>query len=979
MQRSSIRSFDRTYPQAMPRPSVVALAWLPAFGLLAAAATLPEFDFSDSNVARRWVLNPYIGAASITPAGLQLTLAGPDPYLSGPAADYPAGQPLWLRLDLLSETGGTCQVFYYPSFPTEANSVRFAVPAGMRFEGRVPVPALGNDYRIRIDPPGTQGTCLLERLWFEERTAFAPPTWPRPTPLNLGPEALVLRAGKLSLRHADNRLGAFEVRVADALMAVGYPTALLGYTRGNQGVWTPFGNDPEQPAQVVLQDDLLSVQAHFDDPDGARWRVDQTFAPQGDGALGVTVRVTVNQDRAVLHLPLFTVLPGVGSFGTNKVQALFSGLEYLANEPSSSEADIRGDGARRLVPDHQKITQPLMALAVEGRYLGLIWEPDPDVAAVFDSPDRQFGGEGHLIGLVAPGSDGSNRDEGSLVPYAPLPLAAGQSVVLRCTLLGGPGKTVVPAVQQYVALVGLPEAPETGLSAQAYYRQAAQGWLDSRIREGDLYRHAWWPGFDPQPAADAAMWMTWLAGAVDEGAWSNRLLAAAQAALRSVPGVQNYNGYQIGQVRYPLPALLFNQAFANANQAHAAGNAMLTQFEPDGSVLYRPAPGGTDFGVTHFAPDANGHTANVVLGLLENAVFGGDDALIQEALRRLQAMAKFRETVPRGAQTWEVPLHTPDILAAANLVRCYTLAFQLTGDPDWLDQARYWAWTGVPFVYLRPPVSGAIGTYATIPVFGATAWVGSWFGRPVQWCGLVYADALNRLAMADPSGPWRHLADGIAASGVQQSWPATDAERVGLLPDFLDLDAQYRDGPAINPATLLGPAVRLYGREAPYTFVAFPGCGLRLRAPGLVTDSSETGDRVRFTMHGWSAAPATVYLNGFHKTPRVWLNDLETPLDAPHQFDRATGRLGLRLRGTVSVEILYPERPALDIRRAATAGEIEIRWPRDGVLWHLQTSPALGPSPWTTVGETEPESDDEVKVILPAEAPAGFFRLQRFP
>ena len=41
-----------------------------------------------------------------------------------------------------------------------------------------------------------------------------------------------------------------------------------------------------------------------------------------------------------------------------------------------------------------------------------------------------------------------------------------------------------------------------------------------------------------------------------------------------------------------------------------------------------------------------------------------------------------------------------------------------------------------------------------------------WLGLPVQWCGLVYADALYRLEPHDPKGPWKQLADGIAASGV---------------------------------------------------------------------------------------------------------------------------------------------------------------------------------------------------------------------
>ncbi|MCP5516289.1 MAG: hypothetical protein H7A45_03415 [Verrucomicrobiales bacterium] len=1083
--------------------------WLSAALVCMAAADLPEFDFSQSDVARRWSLNAHIGAASITPEGLALTITGGDPYLSGPPADYPVGEPLWLRLRLRSDTGGTCQLFYYESAPTEPNSVRFAVPAGRWVEGRVPVPALGPGHRIRIDPPGTSGratlvwlraearssfpefdfrtipdatdwtaahdiaslsstdeglsiaiggsdpylhgparnyptgrplwlhlrvksevggpaqifyfqdhatednsvhffvppgawqdvqapmpalgrgwrlrfdppgtagSCLVERLWFAERFAFAPPVWPRPLPISPGPDPLEVRAGDLRLRQAPDRLGAFDVRVADSLMAAGHPAGLLGYVRANEPSWIPFGNDPAHPVTAAPRDDGgLTVESRFEDPHGALWRVRQDFTASGDGAISVTVQVVVNQDREVLHLPLFTVLPGLGSFGTNKVQALFSGLEYLANEPSSSEADIRGDGARRQAPDRKKITQPLMALASGGRYVGLVWEPDERVAAVFDSPDRLFGGAGHLFGLVAPGSDGYNRDEGSLVPYAPLHLAANRPLVVRCTLIGGRGETVVPAIRHYVDMAGLPELPEPGLSAAEYYAEAARGWLDSRLREGDLYRHAWWPGFNPQPAADAAVWMSWLAGRIDDAGLTARLLGAAQEALRAVPGVQNYNGHQIGHVRYPLPALCFNQAFANASQAGAAGWGMLGQFEPDGSVRYRPAPGGPDYGETHFAPDANGLTATVVLGLLENAAFSGDDALIAEALARLRAMDKFRNTVPRGAQTWEVPLHTPDILAAANLVRCYTLAFQLTADSDWLEQARYWAWTGVPFVYLTPPVSGAVGKYATIPVFGATAWVGSWFGRPVQWCGLVYADALNRLAAQDPAGPWRRIADGIAASGVQQSWTATDADRVGLLPDFYLLDAQYRDGPAINPATVLGPAVRFYGADSPYTFHTFPDAGLRLHAPGALLEAAETADRVRFTVRCWSASPNTVYLNGLRAMPQVRLDGVETELTAPHQFDATTGRLALRLRGTVTVEVAHTGRPALQIRRAEAPGAIELWWPRQNEEWRLLETPSLGIPLWNLITTPVQPIGDMVKTTVAIESTAAFFRLQ---
>jgi len=353
--------------------------------------------------------------------------------------------------------------------------------------------------------------------------------------------------------------------------------------------------------------------------------------------------------------------------------------------------------------------------------------------------------------------------------------------------------------------------------------------------------------------------------------------------------------------------------------------------------------------------------------------------LIRAALDKLRVMDAFRGTVPRGAQTWEIPLHAPDILASAHLVRCYTLGYELTGEPEMLAQARYWAWTGVPFVYLRAPVPAPIGLYATIPVYGATAWVGSWFGRPVQWCGMVYADALDRLAEYDPEGPWRRLADGIAASGVQQTWPETDLERQGLLPDVLRLRAQYRDGPAINPGTVLVGAPRLYGAPAPYTFRCWRRYGLRLHAAGTVTDVVEAADHVSFPLTQWPNAPAGLLINGFHRKPTVRVDGQEISLSAPHQFDADAGRLVLQLQGTVRVDIFYPELPRVQIRRSDRLGAVELMWPRAVGLAQIQGTASLSSPQWSRVPAVTRLEGDRWIATVAATGPARFFRLLAQP
>jgi hypothetical protein len=897
--------------------------------------------------------------------------------MAGPARDYPAGKLLWLHVRLKSVQPGTAQVFYYQSGPTEANSVRFYVPGGGWQDVTVPMPALGDGWQLRFDPPGTSGTCTLARIWFEERVIYPPPAWPIPTLPTIASNAFRLASGELGLAHNPDALGAFQVSFAGQPVAAGNPEALLGYVFGNQARWRPFGNSPTQPVSSQTFSNGFGLRNEFTDADGARWQIEQRFTSNSPNAIAVETRVSTDRDRQLLYLPAFTLLAGAGSHGTNKSQGLLAGLEYLENEPSSSELDVMGAAARRLVPDGKKITLPLMAIAASNHCLGLIWEPQPDLAPVFDSPDRQFNSGGHLLGLLCPGSDGFNREEGSLLPYSPRVLRTNETLVARCTIVAGHGDTVVPAVQQFIALRGLPPVPTTALTASNYFRNAAHAWLDSDIRTNGLIRHAVWPGFGPQPAADASVWMRWLAERVGDPLLSAQLSNVAATVLDQVPSPALYNSYGVGHVRYPLPALVFGAVLENAARAGSDAQGLLGRFQPDGSVLYVPPSGGPDLGSTHYAPDANGLTADVVLSLLDKALFSGDRALINTGLGRLRALGKFRHTVPRGAQTWEVPLHTPDILASAHLVLTHLRGYQLTGDPDLLEQARYWAWTGVPFVYLTPPVPGDVGLYATIPVFGATQWVGPWFGKPVQWCGLVYAEALHQLALLDPASPWQQIADGIAASGTQQAWPPTDPARQGLLPDFYLLPEQVSEGPAINPGTLQSQAIQFYTGTRPYRFCALRQHGLFLHAPGDLGDVTQSVDSVAFTLTNWAASQTRVLMGGFTSVPGVILDGTNAPIVWPHQFDPARGLLVLGVQGTNRVRILHPALPRLEIKSAITNGAIELSWPTANsnfVLQQTVTLPSL--DTWSNSPAPVHVAGDRLVVTEPTTSASRFFRLQ---
>jgi hypothetical protein len=874
-------------------------------GTAARAGELPLFDFARPADVEGWQPTHDIARLTGTPEGLSIEIAGGDPYTVGPPRDFPDDQPLFIKLRLKSEQSGVCQIFYFADHPSEENSVRLPVKGDGAWEELEGIlPALGPKFHFRIDPPGSGGTVVIAAMSFRPRAILKDPEWPHPAAVDVTKDALTLTSGDLELAHARNALGAFVLRVAGKEMARGHNRPVLGAMTGDACVWSDWAANAV--TDVRRREGRIEVKSVATPAKGPKWVVAQTFsAGKAAGTIDVETRVQVeNADADAVYVPLLMLLPGAGTFGEKKGQGLFAGLEYLDDEPSSSEADLIGPASKRRVPDELKITFPLMAVQAEGRYVGLVWEMKPEIAALFDSPDRTFRSGGHAMGLIFPGANAFNRVDGNLLPHAPQRLKQGETILLNATIIGGAGDSIIPAVQQYVALRGLPPVPQP-MDLSSYVALAASGWLDSKLGDGNgLYRHALWPGFNPQPAADAAILMDWLAMRAKTPELVERLHQASKAAIGKVQFAQ-YNDSGVSHVRYPLGSLCYGHVEENAERAEAAARAAHGAFEPDGSVLYKKRTDKPDYGKTHFARDANGLTVERVWALLEQACFAGDKDRIAEGLRLVRALDKFNRTVPRGAQTWECPLHTPDILASANLVRAYTRAYELTGEQAFLDRAEYWAWTGVPFLYLRNPTDQTVGVYGTIAVLGATNWQAPiWIGLPVQWCGLVYADGLYRLSRHTPRGPWRQIADGITACGIQMTWPQKDSARQGLLPDSYILRSQLSDGPAINPGTVQANAARFFEQGPLYDFHASRLNGWYVHVPGAIVSVKEEKGRLAFTVQSWlKDRPYFVLVSGLGAEPRVKIDDVNVPLAAPHQFLAKTGRLILQVKGNPKIEL----------------------------------------------------------------------------
>ena len=867
----------------------------PSFG-----KTAVEWDFSKG--MHGWTGNRQVENLSFSPEGLLVKSTGEDPWIEGPAVDLPGDKIIRVKKRMKSNADAGAELFYGRVFRA-GDSVCFTARTDGKWHDYWLVirDKLGPGTRFRLDPCIGAGAVTVGRITVETISEIVVPSLQIPgEPNRTSGRRTSVKSGGLEFEHYGGTWGNFALNVNGVEMAAGYQGELLGLVFDEQPEWLNL-----KDADVTF-DNPSTSRASLKDSRGGRWEIRRSIkSANQQGTLIVEIELKADKDRDIIHIPWLTIFPGLGTFGERKDQGLLAGLEYLCDEPSSSEADIATPDHVRRVPDPIKITFPLMTIARGGNYIGVIWEPSEAVAATFDSPDRIYNSGSHVMALSGPGV-GDRRFENAFCAQAPLRLRANQPLKVAMMIIGGKGKSVVPAVRHYVALKGLPDVPELEGGFDAVVDLLAHGWLDSQINENGLFRHAvWGDNFPAGPAADAAMYIDWLANQTKNENLREKLSKEKSRALSRIPPGQPFSS-SVSHAHLPNAPLVFGRTFEFVRQRHSQALGLLTSFDADGVKLYRP--GKTDYSKTHFAKHANGLAGRDMAGILEGAALSADKELIGKALELLDKQtALYADTVPRGAQTWEVPLHTPDILASAHMVKAYTLGYMISGRQEYLDQARYWAWTGVPFVYLQAPTSGRVGVYSTIAVLGATNWKAPlWLGRPVQWCGLVYCSALHLLSECDPDGPWDKIARGITVTGLQMSWPRSDEKRQGLLPDFFDLRAQVAAGPAINPGTVQAHLGEVYGKGKIYDVKKLPSRGWFVHAPCAISNIREDQDCVTLTADGWGGKQYYFLISGIETEPsEVLVNPgkSRTLRSAETQYHREQKILIIALEGKSEIQI----------------------------------------------------------------------------
>ncbi len=743
-------------------------------------AGLPRWHFNES--AEGWAAE---NQCRLSTAGglLRVESSGNDPYFHRGGLDIPGGR-IVVRLRMRASTRGPGQVFWTSTDGPQRDPNRsrpFAIlHDGQWHECQTAIDVSGALTDLRIDPGTAPGTVEID--WIE---------FLRPHPLVIERVDLQAKGARFRVRNegtADLEISALGKRqqiqpggtasllvpasgerpleaLTLSVTAEGLPPVTRTVFVHHADVQTRWIELPLEGfslqvaadgslARVRRGDDLVAffgplVHAGGQIPALAL----ETSGEQEVRLAGDDVRLSIRAAGREVLVRLDAKEPVEGpvlrALGEVE-QGIFAGLEYLGpGERSSSTLDIETPGHVRFAPDLDMVTMPLMAVRTDRVAAAMTWNP-MDAQPVYAVPNFLDASSDHRMAL---------RGE---APIEAVVRFGGETIEEQ--ILWGVNRHGLPA---------LPNPPRSPEQQRALCLAALRGPLKTEEGWGHCL------GWKSQPFADVASTL-----------W--RLTGQAPELDRLVPGGSH--------VRNEAVYLVTGRAAQWLAYRKAEAKRLIEQQGPDGGFRY-----GGPLRRGHWEDTASGVCARPAYRLLELAQMTGDEEALAAGLRALEYMKRFGE--PRGAQTWEVPLHTPDILASAYAVWACVLGYELTGEEAHLGEARRWALSGVPFVYLwsRHPVM----LYSTIPVYGATHWRHSWFGLPVQWCGGVYAYALTRLSPHDDTLDWNHLARGILISAQQQQYP--DGEKAGLLPDSFVLKSQQRRPADINPCAILSLQMALAG------------------------------------------------------------------------------------------------------------------------------------------------------------------------
>ena len=562
----------------------------------------------------------------------------------------------------------------------------------------------------------------------------------------------------------------------------------------------------------------------------ARWMVNARKTGTTGATWEVTTQLSADAPVEVLRFegPRLWI-------GPDWNHALFPGLHYLeADEPYSAVEFIGPKLADQHIPHPYKVTMPVMALETNFGVAGMSWDPLQEWAPGHALPCAQFEPNEGLT-IFAP-SIPDYVDENHDYAKAPYTLRPGEKMTLKMSFFACPGRKITDVIPDYFAAHGLPKSPPIAGGVEGAIDtcfKAYAGTLYSKEDNGWKSHFGLHLPYTPNPVYASLV--------LAESLRKSKPELARKCNIDPNAQLSQYIGTSLDWF---------------ADGASGGADAVIARQSPDGGFPYSITEemtkriqefklmSGVDATTLGTVGETNsGLIARELGGILDYAMRTGEKKYVDAGLLGLAKLNSF--TVPRGAQTWEVHAHAPDVYAAALCVNANIAGYHLTRDEKYLDRAKFWARTGLPFVYSWvPPISQVpeavlhfdengegknpvlakpgefytdtrrqINPGSTIAVLGTSFYVANWFGTPVQWCGLVWANSVRAYTKLRPDPALDAVADSVFASATQQQFDKGFA--AGTYPDSWNLVGNVANTAFIAPDSIISYAYCLIGEKTP--------------------------------------------------------------------------------------------------------------------------------------------------------------------
>lgn len=633
-------------------------------------------------------------------------------------------------------------------------------------------------------------------------------------------------------------------------------------------------------------------------------------------------------------------------YARHRDEAIFPGLEWLVDdELSSSTLDIAKNHPHQVrhVVHPNMVTIPAVGIHGTHGTVGLLWDVHQKwdsqrdrPSVVFASPDRFENQRSHLVGLFLP-SVPEFVEVNEREAKTPYPLDPDKPLRLAARIFAdAEAPDSLAAIDEWIRLHGIPDpAPLPHGSYDGEIEFSMKAYLDS-LWESET--KDWWTtkgggmmsnqGRPRSFVADLLLGATVSPSDAVRRACRNR----AEEVLAMIGGDDRIDAQRF---RSRADLLMANPGTAATFLASRDENGGW-RFDADQKHTTGPFVG-MDY--HELGPDNAvelGTCARQAFEVLNYARIAGDPAAYEAMQKTLVLMESFR--VPRAAQVWEVPVHTPDVLAAADAVDAYVEAYRFSGDERWLRDAVTWARRGLPFIYLWDDPEKPFLVGASIPVFGATWYQGSWFGCPVQWNGLRYANALLKLDEYDQSYPWRKLAEAIIRSAIHQQ--DLDGENVALWPDNISAIDCKKCPWVFSPRQIIRNVLKLTGRdEDPATMILGEGSQrLHVSATAKISEAAWKADQLALRVSYPPGEQGVVLVSNVAQPQRVLLDGLPITSREEIEVGQQPGWRYDEANAYLAIRIAHDGQSSIKVEGAKFRSVCRLPMPVDGIAFEFDES-----------------------------------------